>query len=580
MSLYNDMVPKYYGQFRDRVLSGEIPVCKEIAMEMCRIDALIADPEVYYDPDAVEGWISFCEEELTLTDGSEVHLLDSFKLWAEEIFGWYEFVERKVYERLPDGSGHYVYKTLINRLTKKQYIITARGSAKSVYEAFIQSYYLSVDTSTTHQVHTSPTMKQSEEIMMPIRTAITKSRGPFYQFLTAGSMTNTTGSSKNRPKLFSSKEGIKNTLTGSFIEVRPMSIDKLQGLNSKVNTVDEWLSGDTREDVIGPLEQGASKNDEYIVLAVSSEGTTRNGVGDSIKMELTKILRGEYINKHVSIFWYKLDDISEVNDPSTWIKANPNLGVTVSYEAYQDDVEKAEHSPSARNDILAKRFGLPMEGFTYYFTYTETLTKPYRNYHGLACAMGGDMSEGDDFCSFAFAFPFPSGLFGIRTRNYITEFTLHKLIPAMRSKYEEFISEGSLVVLPGPVLDMNEIYEDLDKFINDNEFDVRCFGYDPYNAKEFVERWSRENGPFGIEKVPQGARTESVPLGELKKLAESDLLWFDESIMNFAMGNCIAETDNNGNRKLTKRKREEKIDPVAAMLDAYIAYKHYKEVFE
>lgn len=581
MTLYNDMVPKYYSEFRDKVLVGEIPVNQEIAMEMCRIDDLIADPEIYYSPEMVEGWIAYCEGELTLPDGSDLHLLDSFKLWGEQIFGWYEFVERQVYEPNQNGrGGHYVYKRIQKRLIHKQFLIVGRGAAKSQYESYIQSYYLNVDTSTTHQVHTSPTMKQAEEVMAPIRTSITRSKGPFFQFLTAGSASNTTGSKADRPKLYSSKDGIRNSLTGSLLEVRAMSIDKLQGLNSRINTVDEWLSGDTREDVIETLEQGASKNDDYLVLAVSSEGTTRNGVGDSIKMELTKILRGEYKNKHVSIWWYKLDDIKEVSDPDMWPKANPNIGITVTYETYQDAVEKAEHSPSSRNDILAKRFGLPMEGFTYYFTYEETLCKGHRDYNDLPCSLGGDLSQGDDFCAFTFLFPLSDGTFGVKTRNYITETTLMRLRSAMRLKYEEFIREGSLVIMPGAILDIDQVYDDLDNFIVHERYDVRAFGYDPYNAKEFSERWCRENSPFGVEKVIQGSKTESVPLGELKTLAEEGMLWFDESLMNFSMGNCVVIVDTNGNRKLMKQKREAKIDAVSAMMDAYVAYKRYKEVFE
>ena len=581
MTLYNDIVPKYYGEFRDKVLAGEIPVNQEVAMEMCRIDDLIADPDIYYSPEPVEGWIEYCENELTLPDGSDLHMLDSFKLWGEQIFGWYEFVERQVYKPNPNGhGGHYVYKRIQKRLIHKQFLIVGRGAAKSQYESYIQNYYLNVDTSTTHQVHTSPTMKQAEEVMAPIRTSITRSKGPFFQFLTAGSASNTTGSKADRPKLYSSKDGIRNSLTGSLLEVRAMSIDKLQGLNSRINTVDEWLSGDTREDVIETLEQGASKNDDYLVLAVSSEGTTRNGVGDSIKMELTKILRGEYKNKHVSIWWYKLDDIKEVSDPDMWPKANPNIGITVTYETYQDAVEKAEHSPSSRNDILAKRFGLPMEGFTYYFTYEETLCKNHRDYNDLPCALGADLSQGDDFCAFTFLFPLSDGTFGIKTRNYITEVTLMRLRTAMRLKYEEFIKEGSLVIMPGAILDIDQVYDDLDNFIVHERYDVRAFGYDPYNAKEFSERWCRENSPFGVEKVIQGSKTESVPLGELKTLAEEGMLWFDESLMNFAMGNCVVMVDTNGNRKLMKQKREAKIDAVSAMMDAYVAYKRYKEVFE
>lgn len=581
MALSNTATPKYYGQFRDAVIRGEIPVCKKIAMEMERIDDLIANPGVWYDESAVEGWIAYCENELTLTDGSDLHLLDSFKLWGEQVFGWYYFVERSVYEPDPDGhGGHYVKKRIKKRLTNKQYLIVARGAAKSQYESYIHSYYLNVDTSTTHQVHTSPTMKQSEEVLSPMRTAITRARGPLFQFLTEGSLQNTTGSKANRLKLASTKKGIENFLTGSLVEIRPMTIDKLQGLNSRINTVDEWLSGDVREDVIGALEQGASKNDDYLIIAVSSEGTVRNGVGDTIKMELMDILKGEYINPHVSIWWYQLDDIDEVGNPDMWVKANPNIGKTVSYETYQLDVERAEKAPAARNDILAKRFGLPMEGYTYFFSYEETLPHRRRNFWQMPCSLGADLSQGDDFCAFTFLFPLSDGSFGIKTRNYITSLTLSRLPAAMRVKYDEFMREGSLIVLDGTVLDMTQVYEDLDAHIIERGYDVRCFGFDPYNAKEFVERWESENGPFGIEKVIQGAKTESVPLGELKKLSEERMLLFDEALMTFTMGNCIALEDTNGNRKLLKRRYDQKIDAVAAMLDAYVAYKLNRDAFE
>lgn len=581
MALSNTATPKYYGQFRDAVIRGEIPVCKKIAMEMERIDDLIANPGVWYDESAVEGWIAYCENELTLTDGSDLHLLDSFKLWGEQVFGWYYFVERSVYEPDPDGhGGHYVKKRIKKRLTNKQYLIVARGAAKSQYESYIHSYYLNVDTSTTHQVHTSPTMKQSEEVLSPMRTAITRARGPLFQFLTEGSLQNTTGSKANRLKLASTKKGIENFLTGSLVEIRPMTIDKLQGLNSRINTVDEWLSGDVREDVIGALEQGASKNDDYLIIAVSSEGTVRNGVGDTIKMELMNILKGEYINPHVSIWWYQLDDIDEVGNPNMWIKANPNIGKTVSYETYQLDVERAEKAPAARNDILAKRFGLPMEGYTYFFSYEETLPHRRRDFWQMPCSLGADLSQGDDFCAFTFLFPLADGSFGIKTRNYITSLTLSRLPAAMRAKYDEFMREGSLIVLDGTVLDMTQVYEDLDAHIIERGYDVRCFGFDPYNAREFVERWESENGPFGIEKVIQGAKTESVPLGELKKLSEERMLLFDEALMTFTMGNCIVLEDTNGNRKLLKRRYDQKIDAVAAMLDAYVAYKLNRDAFE
>lgn len=581
MALSNTAVPRYYGQFRDAVIRGEMPVNREISMEMNRIDDLIANPGIYYDDEAVEGWIKYCENELTLTDGSDLNLLDSFKLWGEQIFGWYYFVERSVYEPNEDGhGGHYVNKTIKKRLINKQYLIIARGAAKSQYESYIQNYFLNVDTSTTHQVHTAPTMKQAEEVLSPMRTAITRSRGPLFKFLTEGSLQNTTGSKANRVKLASTKKGIENFLTGSLVEIRPMTIDKLQGLNSRINTVDEWLSGDIREDVIGALEQGASKNDDYLIVAVSSEGTVRNGPGDTIKMELMDILKGEYVNPHVSIWWYRLDSVDEVSNPDMWVKANPNLGKTVTYETYQLDVERAEKAPAARNDILAKRFGIPMEGYTYYFTYEETLPHRRRDFWQMPCALGADLSQGDDFCSFTFLFPLSNGAFGIKTRNYISSLTLSKLPPAMRFKYDEFMKEGSLVVLEGTVLDTMEVYDDLDKHITDCDYDVRCFGYDPYNAKDFVNRWASENGPFGIEKVIQGVKTESVPLGELKKLAEERMLLFDEELMTFTMGNCITMEDTNGNRKLLKKRYEAKIDAVAAMMDAFVAYKLNREAFD
>lgn len=581
MALSNTAVPKYYGQFRDAVIRGEIPVCREISMEMNRIDDLIANPGVYYDDKAVEGWINYCENELTLTDGSDLKLLDSFKLWGEQIFGWFYYVEKSVYEPNEDGhGGHYVNKRVKKRLVNKQYLIVARGAAKSQYESYIQSYFLNVDTSTTHQVHTSPTMKQSEEVLSPIRTSITRARGPLFKFLTEGSIHNTSGSKANRAKLVSTKKGIENLLTGSLVEIRPMTIDKLQGLNSRINTVDEWLSGDIREDVIGALEQGASKNSDYLIVSVSSEGTVRNGPGDTIKMELMDILKGDYINPHVSIWWYKLDSIDEVSNADMWLKANPNIGKTVTYETYQLDVERAEKAPAARNDILAKRFGIPMEGYTYYFTYEETLTHRRRDFWQMPCALGADLSQGDDFCSFTFLFPLSNGSFGVKTRNYISSLTLAKLPPAMRIKYNEFMEEGSLIVLEGTVLDTMEVYDDLDKHITNCSYDVRCFGYDPYNAKEFVARWASENGPFGIEKVIQGVKTESVPLGELKKLAEERMLLFDEQIMSFTMGNCITMEDTNGNRKLLKKRYEAKIDAVAAMMDAFVAYKLNREAFD
>ena len=581
MALSNTATPIYYGQFRDAVLRGDILVNQEISMEMNRIDGLIANPGVWYDDEAINGFIAFCENELTLTDGEDLHLLDTFKLWAEQIFGWYYFVEQSVYEPEPDGhGGHYVTKYIKKRLINKQFLIIARGAAKSMYGSCIQNYFLNVDTSTTHQITTAPTMKQAEEIMSPIKTAITRSRGPLFKFLTEGSIQNTTGSKANRVKLASTKKGIENFLTGSLLEIRPMNIDKLQGLRCKVATVDEWLSGDIREDVIGAIEQGASKNPDYLIVAMSSEGTVRNGSGDTIKMELADILKGKYVNPHVSIWWYKLDSIDEVSQPDKWIKANPNLGKTVSYETYQLDVDRAEKAPATRNDILAKRFGIPMEGYTYYFTYEETLPHRKRDFWQMPCALGADLSQGDDFCAFTFLFPLSNGSFGVKTRNYISSLTLKKLPSAMRVKYDEFMREGSLMVLEGTVLNMMEVYEDLDNHIIERGYDVRCFGYDPYNAKEFVERWVNENGPFGVEKVIQGVKTESVPLGELKKLAGERMLIFDEELMTFAMGNCITLEDTNGNRKLLKKRYDQKIDAVAAMMDAYVAYKINIEAFE
>ena len=581
MALSNTATPIYYGQFRDAVMRGEIPVCREISMEMNRIDDLIANPGIWYDDEAINGFIAYCENELTLTDGGDLHLLDSFKLWAEQIFGWYYFVERSVYEPNPDGhGGRYVKKTIKKRLTTKQYLIVARGAAKSMYGSCIQNFFLNVDTTTTHQITTAPTMKQAEEVMSTIRTSITRSRGPLFQFLTEGSIQNTTGSKANRMKLASTKKGIENFLTGSLLEIRPMSINKLQGLRCKISTVDEWLSGDIREDVIGAIEQGASKLDDYLIVAMSSEGTVRNGSGDTIKMELMDILKGEYINPHVSIWYYKLDSIEEVNNPEMWIKANPNLGKTVTYETYQQDVERAEKAPAARNDILAKRFGIPMEGYTYYFTYEETIPHRKRDYWQMPCSLGCDLSQGDDFCAFTFMFPLGNERFGIKTRNYISSSTLMKLPAAMRIKYDQFMMEGSLIVLDGTTLDMMEVYEDLDNHINECGYDVRSLGFDPYNAKEFITRWESENGPFGIEKVIQGAKTESVPLGELKKLSEERKLLFDEELMMFAMGNCITLEDTNGNRKLLKKRYEQKIDAVAAMMDAYVAYKLNRDAFE
>lgn len=581
MALSNTATPKYYGMFRDAVIRGEIPVCREISMEMNRIDDNIANPGIWYDDQAIQGFIDYCENELTLTDGEDLYLLDSFKLWAEQIFGWYYFVERSVYEPNPDGrGGHYVNKRIRKRLINKQYLIVARGAAKSMYGSCIHNFFLNVDTSTTHQITTAPTMKQAEEMISPIKTAIARARGPLFKFLTEGSLQNTTGSKANRVKLASTKKGVENFLTGSLLEVRPMSIDKLQGLRCKIATVDEWLSGDVREDPIGAIEQGASKNDDYLIVAMSSEGTVRNGIGDTIKMELAEILKGEYYNPHVSIWWYKLDSIDEINNPAMWVKANPNLGKTVSYEVYQLEVERAEKAPANRNDILAKRFGIPMEGYTYYFTYEETLPHRRRDFWSLPCALGADLSQGDDFCAFTFLFPLANGSFGVKTRNYISELTLKKLPLAMRNKYEEFMKEGSLIVMPGTILDMMLVYEDLDAHIIDRQYDVRCFGFDPYNAKDFVARWESENGPFGIEKVIQGARTESVPLGELKKLSEKRMLLFDEELMCFAMGNCIVVEDTNGNRKLLKKRYDAKIDAVAAMMDAFVAYKNNRDAFD
>ena len=587
MSLSNTAVPRYYGEFREAVIRKEIPVCKNVSMEMNRIDGFIANPGIYYDDQAVEGWIRFCENELTLTDGSDLNLLDSFKLWGEQVFGWYYFEERSVYEPNENGhGGHYVTKSIKKRMINKQYLIVARGAAKSMYGSTMQGYFLNVDTSTTHQIVTSPTMKQAEEIMSPLRTAITRARGPLFKFLTEGSLQNTTGSRSNRRKLDSTKKGIQNFLTNSLIEVRPMRIDKLQGMRVKVAVVDEWLSGDIREDPVGAIEQGAAKeqsstaDNDYLILAISSEGTVRNGSGDDIKMELSKILKGEYYNPHVSIWWYQLDSINEVNDPSKWLKANPNLGKTVTYETYQLDVEKAEKAPSSRNDILAKRFGIPMEGYTYFFTYEETKVHRRHTYWEMPCSLGADLSQGNDFCAFTFLFPLSNGSFGVKTRNYITSLTLSKLSPSMRIKYDQFIDEGSLIVLEGTILDLTDVYEDLDRHIEKRGYIVNCFGYDPYNAKEFVERWSTENSPFGLVKVAQGAKTETVPLGELKNLAEERLLIFDEYVMSYAMGNCITIEDTNGNRKLLKKKYEAKIDCVAALMVAFVAYKLNKEAFE
>lgn len=581
MTLSNTATPKYYGEFKEAVIRGEIPVCKEISMEMNRIDDLIDNPGIYYDDKAIDGFIDYCEKELTLTDGSDLHLLDSFKLWAEQIFGWFYFVEKSIYVPNPEThGGSYVRKNIKKRLISKQYLIVARGAAKSMYASCIQSYFLNVDTSTTQQITTAPTMKQADEVMSPVRTSITRAKGPLFKFLTEGSLQNTTGSRANRMKLTATKKGIENFLTGSLLEIRPMVIAKLQGLRPKVSTVDEWLSCDIREDVIGAIEQGASKLDDYLIVAMSSEGTVRNGSGDTIKMELLDILKGDYINPHVSIWYYKLDDINEVSDPSKWLKANPNIGKTVSYETYQLDVERAENAPASRNDILAKRFGIPKEGYTYFFTYEETLVHRPRDFWSMPCAMGADLSQGDDFCAFTFLFPLPREKFGIKTRSYITDLTLKKLPGAMRFKYEEFIKEGSLIIMDGAVLDMMEVYEDLDRYIINSSYDVRSFGFDPYNAKEFVTRWEQENGPFGVEKVIQGARTESVPLGELKILSEERMLVFDQTLMSFAMGNCITLEDTNGNRKLSKTRYDEKIDNVAALLDAYVSYKANKEAFD
>lgn len=581
MALSNTATPRYYGMFRDAVIRGEIPVCNEISMEMNRIDALIADPRYYYDDKAIDGFIEYCENELTLTDGEDLKLLDSFKLWAEQIFGWYFFENRSVYVPSKDGhGGRFVNKRIKRRLIQKQYLIVARGAAKSMYASCIQSYFLNVDTSTTQQSTTGPTIRQADEVLSPIRTSIARARGPLFKFLTEGSMQNTTGSKANRQKLASTKKGIQNFLTNSLLEIVPMSIDKYQGRRDKIVTVDEWLSGDVREDVVGAAEQGASKNDDYLIVAISSEGTVRNGPGDSIKMELAKILKGDYVNDRVSIWWYKLDSIDEVSNPEMWLKANPNLGQTINYDVYHQDVERAENAPAARNDILAKRFGIPMEGYTYYFTYEETLPHRKHDYWKLPCALGADLSQGNDFCSFTFLFPLANGCFGIKTRNYISSTTMMKLPSAMRAKYDEFLKEGSLIVLEGTILDMMDVYDDLDQYIVDCEYDVRCFGFDPYNAREFVERWERENGPFGIEKVIQGAKTESVPLGELKNLSEQRMLLFDEDLMSYAMGNCITLEDTNGNRKLLKKRYEAKIDPVAALLDAFVAWKLNKEAFE
>lgn len=581
MSLSNTATPYYYGQFRDAVMAGEIPVNYWVSLEMNRIDSLIANPGVYYDEDAIKGWIDYCENEMTLTDGSDLELLFTFKLWGEQVFGWYYFVERSVYvPNKEGGGGHYVKKQIKKRLINKQYLIVARGAAKSMYDSCIQSYFLNVDTSTTQQVTSAPTMQQADEVLGPIRTAITRSRGPLFKFLTEGSLQNTTGNKMNRVKLASTKKGIQNFLTGSILEICPMSIAKFQGRKDKIVSIDEWLSCDIREDVVGAAEQGASKNEDYLIICTSSEGTVRNGAGDSIKMEIQDILKGKYVNPHVSIWYYRLDDIKEVNDPAMWPKANPNIGKTVSYETYQLDVERAENSPAARNDILAKRFGIPMEGYTYYFTYEETLPHRYREFWGMPCALGADLSQGDDFCAFTFMFPLEDGSFGIKTRSYITSMTLSKLPSAMRIKYDEFLKEGSLIVMEGSILDLMDVYDDLDDYIAKANYDVRCFGYDPYNAKSFVERWSTENGPFGLEKVIQGVKTESVPLGELKNLSEARMLLFDEALMTFAMGNCITLEDTNGNRKLYKKRREQKIDNVAAMMDAFVAYKNNKDAFE
>lgn len=581
MALSNTATPYYYGLFRDAVLDGKIPVCKEIEMQMNRIDERIADPTKYYDSEAVEGWIRYCEDELTLTDGTDFNMLDSFKLWGEDVFGWYYFVNRSVYVPDPDGrGGKYVTKRIKKRLTQKQYLIVGRGAAKSLYDTCIQAFFLNIDTSTTHQITTAPTMKQSEEVMSPFRTAITRARGPLFKFMTDGSLQNTTGSKADRQKLASTKKGIENFITGSLLEIRPMSINKLQGLRPKISTVDEWLSGDIKEDVVGAIEQGASKLDDWLIIATSSEGTVRNGAGDNIKMELMNILKGDFPNDHVSIWWYKLDNVEEVAKPEMWRKANPNLGYTVTYEAYQNEVDRAEANPAVRNDTLAKRFGLPMEGYTYFFTYEETLPHRKIEFWKMPCALGADLSQGNDFCAFTFLFPLKDGAFGVKTRSYITDTTLLKLQPSMRVKYEEFIKEGTLIVLEGVILDMDDVYDDLDQYIVDSEYDVLCFGYDPYNAKDFVNRWTSENGSFGVEKVIQGKKTESVPLGELKNLAEERMLLFDEKLMTYTMGNCITIEDVNGNRMLLKRRYEQKIDNVAAMMDAFVAYKLNKDAFE
>lgn len=581
MALSNTATPIYYGKFRDAVIRGEIPVCKEISMEMNRIDDLIANPGIWYDDQAVNGFVEYCENELTLTNGEDLILLDTFKLWAEQIFGWYYFVERSVYEPSPNGhGGHYVKKRIKKRLINRQYLIVGRGAAKSMYASCIQNYFLNIDTSTTQQSTTAPTTRQAEEVLSPIKTSIARARGPLFKFLTEGSLQNTTGSKADRQKLASTKKGIQNFLTNSLLEIVPMSIDKYQGRRDKIVTVDEWLSGDVREDVVGAASQGASKNEDYLILAISSEGTVRNGSGDTIKMELMNILKREYMDLHTSIWWYKLDSVDEVGNPDMWLKANPNLGKTVSYETYQLEVDRAENAPATRNDTLAKRFGIPMEGYTYYFSYEETLTHKKRDYWKMRCSLGCDLSQGDDFCAFTFMFPLPNGCFGIKTRNYITELTLMKLPSAMRMKYEQFINEGSLIIMPGTVLDMMQVYDDLDNHIIQCEYDVECIGFDPYNAKEFIARWESENGPFGIEKVIQGAKTESVPLGELKKLSEERMLLFDEELMSFAMGNCITIEDTNGNRKLLKKRYDQKIDAVAAMMDAYVAYKINREAFE